>query len=138
MRTWTNCYGRPYKIVRVFCPTHRRNGVAAYTNCVILNKKVLVPTFSISGDAAALQIYRDAHARLRGPRLHREAGSPTTRSTAGPWESTTSTCCGSTWRRFPDTVATPGDIRLSAVIDDRSEAGLKATPSWPTGACRGS
>ncbi len=48
-------WGKPYKVVRVFCPTG-----TAYTNSLILNKKVLVPTFSTTWDDSALAVYRDA------------------------------------------------------------------------------
>lgn len=48
-------WGQPYKIVRVFCPSG-----TAYTNSLILNKKVLVPTFSSAWDDDALQTYADA------------------------------------------------------------------------------
>lgn len=48
-------WGRPYKIVKVYCPAG-----TAYTNSLILNKKVFVPTFSSTWDDSALQIYADA------------------------------------------------------------------------------
>jgi agmatine deiminase len=129
MRTWTNAYGEPYRIVRVYCP-YGAGDVAAYTNAVILNKKVLVPTFGLTpGDDNALQVYRDAmpgyevlgfsysgsysflsddaiHCRVMG--IHDKY---MLRVDVAP---------------LPDTVWTTQDIRLGAVVDDRSEAGLKA------------
>ena len=48
-------WGQPYKIVKVYCPAG-----TAYTNSLILNKKVLVPTFSNAWDDSALQVYRNA------------------------------------------------------------------------------
>ena len=48
-------YGVPYNVVRLYCPYG-----TAYTNSVILNDKVIVPTFGISEDATALQTYQDA------------------------------------------------------------------------------
>lgn len=48
-------WGKPYTVVRVYCPTG-----TAYTNSLILNKKVLVPTFNTSWDDTALAIYRAA------------------------------------------------------------------------------
>jgi agmatine/peptidylarginine deiminase len=49
-------YGRPYTVVRVYCPTG-----TAYTNSIILNNKVFVPTFSsAAADSAALNVYRAA------------------------------------------------------------------------------
>jgi len=56
----TNCYGRPYDIVRVYCGSLGGGDVAAYTNSMILNNKVFVPLFSISTDAAALAAYEAA------------------------------------------------------------------------------
>ncbi len=50
-----SAWGRPYTIVRVYCPTG-----TAYTNSIILNNKVFVPTFGSSYDDVALQVYRDA------------------------------------------------------------------------------
>jgi agmatine/peptidylarginine deiminase len=53
----TNCYGRPYDIVRVYCGSIIDGDVAAYTNSMILNNKVFVPLYGISTDAAALATY---------------------------------------------------------------------------------
>jgi hypothetical protein len=56
-----NKYGRPFDVVRVFCPPIASGNVAAYTNSLILNNKVLVPTFGLpADDATTLQVYRDA------------------------------------------------------------------------------
>ena len=60
LEAMTNCHGRPYKIVRIDAPAYQGSDVAAYTNSLILNKKVLVPLFDIAGDEPALQTYRDA------------------------------------------------------------------------------
>jgi agmatine/peptidylarginine deiminase len=124
MRTWTNCYGRPYKIVRIFCPTYSTD-VAAYTNGVILNNKALVPTFGISGDALALQTWRDA---LPGYEVVGFSGS---------WVTDDAIHCRVMGvhdkymlrvdvKPLADTLSTVGAIRLGAYIDDRSEMGLKA------------
>jgi agmatine/peptidylarginine deiminase len=56
----STCYGRPYDVVRIWCAPYSGDAVAAYTNSLILNGKVLVPTFGISSDADALQTYQDA------------------------------------------------------------------------------
>ncbi len=56
----TTCYGRPYHIVRIWCEPYYGDEVAAYTNSLILNGKVLVPTFGLPEDADALQVYQDA------------------------------------------------------------------------------
>jgi agmatine/peptidylarginine deiminase len=55
----TNKYGRPFRVVRVFCHAIQSGGVAAYTNSLILNGKVLVPMFNnATRDSAALNVYR--------------------------------------------------------------------------------
>lgn len=49
-------WGRPYAVVRVYCPAG-----TAYTNSIILNNKVFVPTFSSpDADSNAIRVYRDA------------------------------------------------------------------------------
>jgi agmatine deiminase len=50
-----SAWGRPYTVVRVYCPSG-----TAYTNSIILNNKVLVPTFGSSYDAVAIQTYQNA------------------------------------------------------------------------------
>jgi len=56
----TSCYDNPLRVIRVHCGPFSGVGVAAYTNALILGKKVLVPLFQCEGDAPALQAYRDA------------------------------------------------------------------------------
>lgn len=51
----TSAYGTPYQVFRVYAS----NG-EPYTNSLILNKTVYVPTKNTSNDAAALNIYRQA------------------------------------------------------------------------------
>ena len=58
-------YGRPFQIHRIYCPEinggwWELNSVAAYTNSLILNNKVLVPQYGISSDENALNIYQEA------------------------------------------------------------------------------
>lgn len=60
-------FGEPYEIVRIDCPPIPRNKpwendnpIAAYTNSLILNHKVLVPLYGIPGDARALEQWRAA------------------------------------------------------------------------------
>ena len=58
-------YGRSFEIHRLYCPeinggSWEYNPVAAYTNSLILNNKVLVPQYGIVEDNLALQLYRDA------------------------------------------------------------------------------
>lgn len=56
----TNCYGRPYNVIRIFCDTYSGTDAAAYTNSLILNKRVFVPLFGIDSDQSALQTYANA------------------------------------------------------------------------------
>ena len=58
-------YNRNFRIYRILCPeinggVWETNPVAAYTNSLILNGKVLVPQYGISEDDQALEIYREA------------------------------------------------------------------------------
>jgi len=58
-------YDRPFKIHRIFCPeinggSWEINSVAAYTNSLILNNKVLVPQYGIPEDLLALNTYEIA------------------------------------------------------------------------------
>ena len=58
-------YDRPFNIHRILCPEINAgpweiNPVAAYTNSLILNGKVLVPQYGIPEDIQALQTYQDA------------------------------------------------------------------------------
>jgi agmatine/peptidylarginine deiminase len=54
------CYGRPYRVLRIFCDVYSGQAAAAYTNSLILNRKVLVPMFGIDADHDALATYQDA------------------------------------------------------------------------------
>ena len=63
------CWGYPYKVYRVDIPVTKKseiaddNKIAPYTNCLILNDKVLVPISSLTSSSyneAALQVYREA------------------------------------------------------------------------------
>jgi len=58
-------YDRPFNIHRILCPeinggSWETNPVAAYTNSLILNDKVLVPQYGIAEDAQALNVYQEA------------------------------------------------------------------------------
>jgi len=50
-----SAWGQPYTVVRVYCPYG-----TAYTNSLILNDKVFVPTFGSIWDDDAIQTYQDA------------------------------------------------------------------------------
>lgn len=63
------CWGYPYKVYRVDIPVTEKENIAdvdkiaPYTNCLILNKKVLVPISSLtpsSYNEAALAVYKEA------------------------------------------------------------------------------
>ena len=58
-------YDRTFNIHRIFCPeinggSWETNPVAAYTNSLILNNKVLVPQYGIIEDIQALNVYQEA------------------------------------------------------------------------------
>lgn len=124
----TTCYGEPLEVVRIFCPTLSGTDVAGYTNSIILNNKVLVPTFGISGDAAALQTYQQL---MPGYEIVGFSGS---------WVPDDAIHCRNMGIHdkfmlyvdlapLPDTLETTDAVEVLAEVDDRSEAGLKA--GWP-------
>jgi len=119
-----NQHGRPYRIIRIDCPPYSGNRVAAYTNALILNRKVLVPLFNIPGDAAALQTYRAA---MPG---YQVIGFPW-----GSWYYYDALHCRTraifdrhmlriVHRRIDATMPAGVPIRFTALVDDRSETGL--------------
>jgi agmatine deiminase len=55
-----NAYGEPYRIIRIYCGNYSGSNVAAYTNSLILNNKVLVPLFGLIEDQQALEVYEEA------------------------------------------------------------------------------
>jgi len=123
--TLTNCYGRSYNVVRVYCGSIGGDNVAAYTNSLILNGKVFVPTFGISTDAAALATYEAA---MPGYEILGYSGS---------WYSDDAIHCRGMGihdeymlrvdtNRLADREENGEDYRVTAFIDDRSETGLVA------------
>ena len=56
----TNVHGRPYEIIRIDTPPYWRDFMPAYTNSMILNRKVLVPLFGIPADQQAMETWRRA------------------------------------------------------------------------------
>jgi agmatine deiminase len=56
----TNVNGRPYEILRIDTPPYWLDFMPAYTNSLILNRKVLVPLFGIPADQDALETWRHA------------------------------------------------------------------------------
>ncbi len=59
MGTLTSSQGTPYEIIRIPMPGNP-NDYWTYTNSLIVNDHVFVPTFNIPGDAEALMIYSGA------------------------------------------------------------------------------
>jgi agmatine deiminase len=126
LQTLTNCYGRPYNIVRVYCGSlGGGNAVAAYTNSMIVNNKVFVPIFSISTDAAAIATYEAA---MPGYEVLGYTGS---------WYSDDAIHCRTMelhdrcmlmvdTNPLQDLGYNTGAYGVSAFIDDRSETGLVA------------
>jgi agmatine/peptidylarginine deiminase len=66
LNNFLTCYGRPYKVVRIPMPPQNNlypnNGgdYRTYTNSIIVNKTVIVPTYETFYDTTALRIYREA------------------------------------------------------------------------------
>lgn len=120
----TTCWGRPYRILRVDCPPYDGYNIAAYTNALILNTKVLVPLFDIPGDAAALAEYASA---LPG---YEVIGFPW-----GSWYYYDALHCRTRaifdrhmlvmrHRRIDAELPAASAFPVTVFIDDRSEAGL--------------
>ena len=61
---YMDCYGRPYKIVRIPMPPDANghyppsSDYLTYTNSLIVNRTVLVPIYKLPQDTTALRIYR--------------------------------------------------------------------------------
>lgn len=122
----TTCYGRPYRIVRVMCGAYSGNATAAYTNSLILNRKVLVPLFNIASDAQALDTYRAAmpgyevigfawNSWYYYDALHCRTMGIFDRHMLRIWH-----------RRLGEEIFEAPHYPLTAMIDDRSEQGLIA------------
>lgn len=66
LRALLDCYGRPYRILRVPMPPNLLGGYPpnssyfTYTNALIVNRSLLVPVYGFPLDAQALEIYRAA------------------------------------------------------------------------------
>jgi len=117
----TSCYGNPYRIVRVECGPFG-SASPAYTNSLILGKKVLVPFEGIPEDADAAQVYADA---MPGYEVIGFTGS---------WYNYDALHCRTMGvfdrgMLYVDVSPPPDEIpfgayRVRALVDDRSEAGL--------------
>lgn len=67
LNNFQTCYGKPYKVVRIPAPPgpsgqYPNNGgdYRTYTNSLIINKTVIVPTYAQQYDTTALRIYRQS------------------------------------------------------------------------------
>ena len=67
LNNFQTCFGRPFKVVRIPMPPDARGRYPStggdyrtYTNSVIVNKTVIVPTYAPQYDTTALRIYREA------------------------------------------------------------------------------
>ncbi|QQS37615.1 MAG: agmatine deiminase family protein [Ignavibacteriales bacterium] len=67
MNNFQTKYGRPFKVIRIPMPPDASGSYPSsggdyrtYTNSVILNKTVIVPTYAPQYDTTALRIYREA------------------------------------------------------------------------------
>lgn len=66
LNNFQTCFGKPYKVVRIPAPPgpngqYPNNGgdYRTYTNSLIVNKTVIVPTYAPQYDTTALRIYRE-------------------------------------------------------------------------------
>ncbi len=122
----TTCYGRPYSIVRIDCPTYSGSRIAAYTNSLILNKKVLVPQFNIPGDSQAIATFQAAMPGYEvigfpwGSWYYYDALHCRTRAVFDPQ------MLRITHRRLDTDVPQASGHTVTAMIDDRSESGVIA------------
>jgi agmatine/peptidylarginine deiminase len=66
LNNFTSCFGTPYEVVRIPMPPSQGGNwpddayYRTYTNSLILNNSVLVPTYYEEYDTTALRIYREA------------------------------------------------------------------------------
>ncbi|MBN1340085.1 MAG: agmatine deiminase family protein [Bacteroidales bacterium] len=120
----TSCYGRPFNVVRVYCDSYNGNETAAYTNSLILNRKVLVPLFGIASDQEALNTYA---ASMPG---YEVLGFP-----YSEWYYYDALHCRTMGifdrkmliirhKPLQGNIQVDPDLKIRAMIDDRSEAGL--------------
>ncbi|MBU1948171.1 MAG: agmatine deiminase family protein, partial [Candidatus Eisenbacteria bacterium] len=123
LATLTNCYGRPYNVVRIYCPTYSGSSVCAYTNSLILEDRVYVPMFGSQYDDDAIATY--------------EAAMPgyTVLGYDGSWYSDDAIHCrgkgimddGMLYvdhNPLQEQTYGAGGYNVVALIDDRSETGL--------------
>ncbi|MCB0807429.1 MAG: agmatine deiminase family protein, partial [Bacteroidales bacterium] len=124
LSTESNCWGEPYHIIRIYCGSYNGTEVAAYTNSLILNKKVLVPQFDINSDETALQTYEEAMPGYEVIGFEWNA-----------WYYYDALHCRTmgifdrhmlriVHKPVKGDISVAGQLQIVALIDDRSEAGL--------------
>ena len=65
LNNFQTCFGKPYKVVRIPMPPHNgqyppSGNYRTFTNSIIINKTVIVPTYEYQYDTTGLRIYREA------------------------------------------------------------------------------
>ena len=67
LNNFLTCYGRPFKVVRIPMPPdasghypNQGGDYRTYTNSIIINKTVIIPTYEEQYDTTAFRIYREA------------------------------------------------------------------------------
>jgi agmatine/peptidylarginine deiminase len=65
LNNFQTCFGRPYKVVRIPMPPENgqyppQGDYRTYTNSIIINKTVIIPTYEYQYDKTAFRIYREA------------------------------------------------------------------------------
>ncbi len=67
LNNFQTCYSKPYKVVRIPMPPdaqgrypNNSGDYRTFTNSLIMNKTVIVPTYEVRYDTTALRIYREA------------------------------------------------------------------------------
>lgn len=65
LNNFQTCFGRPFKVVRILMPPENNQyppigDYRTYTNSIIINKTVIIPTYEYKYDTTAFRIYREA------------------------------------------------------------------------------
>ena len=65
LNNFQTCFGRPFKVIRIPMPPENgqyppQGDYRTYTNSIIINKTVIIPTYEYQYDTTAFRIYREA------------------------------------------------------------------------------
>jgi agmatine/peptidylarginine deiminase len=65
LNNFETCFGRPFKVIRIPMPPENgqyppQGDYRTYTNSIIINKTVIIPTYEYQYDTTAFRIYREA------------------------------------------------------------------------------